>query len=153
MQAYQDSIVAEQNRRKKTVLEYASILKRQEHDKREQGVNRNRMNPEEKNINRCNLQAYKAYDNNYYASIPGWGNNLRLNPNAKHPLNLTDIHDPVLPIADHIDRFIKNEKSNAGQGAVGIHQHYTDFAPRKYNKGFPKGRYRSPCGVPVADRH
>ena len=67
----------EQQMREEKRKKYAEELKLQMQIDNEERMRKNQMTRVEKKINYDNLQAYKSYDPNNYASIPGWGGNAK----------------------------------------------------------------------------
>lgn len=67
----------EQQLREEKRKRYAEELRQQIQQDHEDKLRKNRMTQVEKKINYDNLQAYKSWDPNNYASIPGWGGNAK----------------------------------------------------------------------------
>lgn len=66
---------AEEMRKQKEA--YAEELRRQRREDEERARQEHRMTNFEKRLNYDNLQAYKVWDPNNYAGIPGWGGNAK----------------------------------------------------------------------------
>lgn len=67
----------EQDLREEKKKRYAEELKSQIMQDEEEKLKKNKMSRTEKRLNYDNLQAYKSWDPNNYASIPGWGGNAK----------------------------------------------------------------------------
>ena len=130
---YNDSVKLGKKNKLMAQQRYYDTLKLQSDINKEKLMQSNKMDLQEKLLNRANLQAFKHHNPNYYAVVPGWGQNLNVNHLVNHSKKFTDIHT-TLQNNDfdgtnnkyilQPDQFNKADYENEMGMYISPHQHY-----------------------------